>query len=267
MRTHGILMYYSNTGNTQTVSQYVASKFDVPFALFDICRDPIMDFSEYNVFCFATFTDCWQPPKLMTDFLTSFSVPANAYAFSIYTYGSIPGRCNIMMTRLLRTKGFHVLPSHGIHTPENYPPVIKAGFTAEQYPQKRDMAKLRDYIAKMNVALHEIADGVMPKATLLPRIYSAKSLPQYPAPLFHLFTQKYFLRVDASICTACGVCVQVCPTKSIRMDENGYISQDTCQSCWSCYNHCPHHAIFAGNLHGEGKYRGGSVTFQSKSKY
>ena len=44
MRTHGILMYYSNTGNTQTVSQYVASKFDVPFALFDICRDPIMDF-------------------------------------------------------------------------------------------------------------------------------------------------------------------------------------------------------------------------------
>ena len=266
MRTHGILMYYSNTGNTQTVSRYAASKFVVPFDLYDIRRDPLIDFSEYNVFCFATFTDCWQPPKLMTDFITSFSVPANAYAFSIFTFGSIPGRCKIMMTRLLQTKGFHVLPSHGIHTPENYPPAIKSGITAEKYPQTRDVAKLNAYIAKINAALREIAEGIMPKDTKLPRNYSAVSLPQYPAPLFRIFTQKYTLRVDASICTACGICIQACPTKSIRIDEKAYISQDTCQSCWSCYNHCPHHAVFAGNLHGEGQYRGFSVTFQSKFK-
>lgn len=263
MHTHGILFYYSNTGNTRTVARYAASKFVEPFDLYDIRRDVPRDFSEYNVFCFAFFADCWQPSQFMTDFVRALPVPSNAYAFSIYTFGSIPGGCGKKMTRLLQMRGFHVLGAHGIHTPENYPPAIKVGITANSHPTQKDVNKLDAFIASINASLRALAKDT-PAKTYRIRGYSSMFLPRYPAPVFHIFTRNLTMRVDASICTACGICIQVCPTKSIRMDEKAYISQDTCQSCWSCYNHCPQYAVFAGNMHGEGQYRGPSATFSSK---
>ncbi len=58
---------------------------------------------------------------------------------------------------------------------------------------------------------------------------------------------------DENICKGCGLCVSVCPTKIISLDENkintkGYhpatiIDKDKCIACASCAQMCPDVAI------------------------
>lgn len=51
-------------------------------------------------------------------------------------------------------------------------------------------------------------------------------------------------KVDPSRCTACGLCMETCPTKNIAKDEQGYPRWGRrCLYCLSCEMQCPEDAI------------------------
>jgi len=50
--------------------------------------------------------------------------------------------------------------------------------------------------------------------------------------------------IDASECTGCESCVDVCPVEAIAMkDSVAVIDQDTCTECETCVDECPAEAI------------------------
>lgn len=50
-------------------------------------------------------------------------------------------------------------------------------------------------------------------------------------------------QVDANLCTLCGVCVELCPTKAISMGEAGCVTEkDKCIKCCACVKMCPQKA-------------------------
>jgi NAD-dependent dihydropyrimidine dehydrogenase PreA subunit len=54
--------------------------------------------------------------------------------------------------------------------------------------------------------------------------------------------------VDRERCTACGACVEVCPTGAIRLTEGetgryAEIDEQRCQECEACVEACPEGAI------------------------
>ena len=51
------------------------------------------------------------------------------------------------------------------------------------------------------------------------------------------------LKVDMSSCTECMMCVENCPTESIRHEAGKFIFADTCEACMRCINHCPEKAV------------------------
>ena len=56
--------------------------------------------------------------------------------------------------------------------------------------------------------------------------------------------------VDATRCTGCGACVEVCPTGAIRLvaSETGRyaeVNQSECRGCEACVEACPEDAIMA----------------------
>lgn len=57
------------------------------------------------------------------------------------------------------------------------------------------------------------------------------------------------IQADAS-CTACGDCVEQCPTEALELKAFGSgsvleFSPDACIGCWQCVDRCPEHAIEA----------------------
>ena len=55
--------------------------------------------------------------------------------------------------------------------------------------------------------------------------------------------------VDSSRCVRCGICANVCPVTDIKGGlgcEPEWMHNGKCLTCFSCYHHCPHHAIEFG---------------------
>ena len=58
----------------------------------------------------------------------------------------------------------------------------------------------------------------------------------------HFYSRLF--RVDPSKCTACGLCMDVCPTSNITKDALGRPQWDRrCLACLSCEMKCPEEAI------------------------
>jgi len=50
--------------------------------------------------------------------------------------------------------------------------------------------------------------------------------------------------IDKSVCTGCGVCVDVCPTEAIVAESDKFeIVADDCIDCGICAGVCPVEAI------------------------
>ena len=50
-------------------------------------------------------------------------------------------------------------------------------------------------------------------------------------------------KVNASECTACGLCADVCPQDAITVGDVAVIDQDACVDCGACVDECPSSAI------------------------
>ncbi len=45
--------------------------------------------------------------------------------------------------------------------------------------------------------------------------------------------------VDSGVCTACGVCADVCPVEAIKIDDVAVIDASKCVECLACVDECP----------------------------
>jgi Pyruvate/2-oxoacid:ferredoxin oxidoreductase delta subunit len=51
-------------------------------------------------------------------------------------------------------------------------------------------------------------------------------------------------KVDKSVCTGCGACVDSCPSEAIEMQDNkANIDANSCVDCGVCVDECPLEAI------------------------
>jgi ferredoxin len=50
-------------------------------------------------------------------------------------------------------------------------------------------------------------------------------------------------KIDESLCTGCGLCVNVCPVRAIRLSDAAHIDTDSCTGCGACVNICKKGAI------------------------
>jgi ferredoxin len=58
-------------------------------------------------------------------------------------------------------------------------------------------------------------------------------------------TNQHLPTIDYELCTACSICVAVCPTGALAMSENGpyFFSPENCTYCTDCESLCPSSAI------------------------
>jgi ferredoxin len=53
----------------------------------------------------------------------------------------------------------------------------------------------------------------------------------------------YVAQVDATLCTACGTCVEACPFEAISLNDVSEINWAKCMGCGVCVGQCPSQAL------------------------
>jgi len=247
----GLICYYSGSGNTKLVCQYISEKVsEADFDLFNVATDGKPEIEKYDIIGFATFADFLGAPYLMEHFIKQLG-GQNKPAFVFNTYGFISGKTLKRLKKLATAQGFRVIAGHSLHTPESYPPLIAKGKGFANSPNEKELERFNQFLSSFNQIIADVKAGTGAKLKIrtgvLNRILPAMSRNKAKKDMGEKF-------VDESLCKECGICKAVCPCGAIKLDPKPVFDMDKCRGCWACYNHCPEKAIYTKKLRGVGQY-------------
>ena len=276
-----MIFYFSGTGNTKWAASKLAAatREDLisiaPYMRADdsshnLAEPFILKENERLGFVFPVHG--WRVPKLVREFISKMKIqrePSDAsaenkakaddslknrpFAYCVCTAGDSIGltieNLNkvISLNPSLQALGItEVSSSYSLIMPESY---IGLPFM-DVDPKEREIRKKENAAQELAVVCEEIFD----------RKEGISRLVKGPIPWFFtkvvggffenvLITDKRF-HVEKDRCVKCGICANVCPIGDIKGGHGEYpvwLHHKDCLTCFTCYHHCPHHAIEFGN--------------------
>ena len=276
-----MIFYFSGTGNTKWAASKLASatREDLisiaPYMRADdsshnLAEPFILKENERLGFVFTVHG--WRVPKLVREFISKMKIlrePSDAsaenkakaddclknrpFAYCVCTAGDSIGltieNLNEVISQnpSLQALGItEVSSSYSLIMPESY---IGLPFM-DVDPKEREIRKKENAAQELAVVCEEIFD----------RKEGISRLVKGPIPWFFtkvvggffenvLITDKRF-HVEKDRCVKCGICANVCPVGDIKGGHGEYpvwLHHKDCLTCFTCYHHCPHHAIEFGN--------------------
>ena len=276
-----MIFYFSGTGNTKWAASKLAAatREDLisiaPYMRADdsshnLAEPFILKENERLGFVFPVHG--WRVPKLVREFISKMKIlrePSDAtggnkakaddclknrpFAYCVCTAGDSIGltieNLNEVISQnpSLQALGItEVSSSYSLIMPESY---IGLPFM-DVDPKEREIRKKENAAQELAVVCEEIFD----------RKEGISRLVKGPIPWFFtkvvggffekvLITDKRF-HVEKDRCVKCGICANVCPVVDIKGGHGEYpvwLHHKDCLTCFTCYHHCPHHAIEFGN--------------------
>ena len=281
-----MIFYFSGTGNTKWAASKLAAatREDLisiaPYMRADdsshnLAEPFILKENERLGFVFPVHG--WRVPKLVREFISKMKIqrepiqrePSDAtaenkakaedslknrpFAYCVCTAGDSIGltieNLNDVISQnpSLQALGItEVSSSYSLIMPESY---IGLPFM-DVDPKEREIRKKENAAQELAVVCEEIFD----------RKEGISRLVKGPIPWFFtkvvggffenvLITDKRF-HVEKDRCVKCGICANVCPIGDIKGGHGEYpvwLHHKDCLTCFTCYHHCPHHAIEFGN--------------------
>ena len=288
-----MIFYFSGTGNTKWAASKLASATHedlisiAPYMRADdsshtLAEPFILKENERLGFVFPVHG--WRVPKLVREFIGRMKVqraePASAgsqtlsdisgnsasagsrsFAYCVCTAGDSIGLTienlnqTISQNPSLQALGItKVSSSYSLIMPESY---VGLPFM-DVDPKEKEIWKKSKSAQKLAVICEEIFD----------RKEGVSRLVKGPIPWFFtkvvggffenvLITDKRF-HVEKDKCVKCGICANVCPVGDIKGGHGEYpewLHHKDCLTCFTCYHHCPHHAIeFGKQTQKKGQY-------------
>ena len=276
-----MIFYFSGTGNTKWAASKLAAatREDLisiaPYMRADdsshnLAEPFILKENERLGFVFPVHG--WRVPKLVREFISKMKIlrePSDAsaenkakaddslknrpFTYCVCTAGDSIGltieNLNEVISQnpSLQALGItEVSSSYSLIMPESY---IGLPFM-DVDPKEREIRKKENAAQQLAVVCEEIFD----------RKEGISRLVKGPIPWFFtkvvggffenvLITDKRF-HVEKDRCVKCGICANVCPVGDIKGGHGEYpvwLHHKDCLTCFTCYHHCPHHAIEFGN--------------------
>lgn len=276
-----MIFYFSGTGNTKWASSKLAAatREDLisiaPYMRADdsshnLAEPFILKENERLGFVFPVHG--WRVPKLVREFIGKMKIQRvssdasvenkakaddclknSPFTYCVCTAGDSIGltieNLNEVISQnpSLQALGItEVSSSYSLIMPESY---IGLPFM-DVDPKEREIRKKENAAQQLAVVCEEIFD----------RKEGISRLVKGPIPWFFtkvvggffenvLITDKRF-HVEKDRCVKCGICANVCPVGDIKGGHGEYpvwLHHKDCLTCFTCYHHCPHHAIEFGN--------------------
>ena len=270
-----MIFYFSGTGNSKWAAKTLALEtgdtlVSIPEVINSNCSFTL-EKDEHVGFIFPIHG--WRVPNIVKEFLTKLTIKTlgedtshvKHYCFCLVTAGDSIGKAMDRFLKQLRTvavgDSLSLKAVYSLIMPESY--VGLPGMdvdTKEKELEKKELAakQLKEFSNILKQRPHKDSN----------QIWGWNQLIRGPIPSFFsgpvggfferfLITDKPF-HVDSRRCVKCGICANVCPVSDIKGGlgfEPEWLHNGKCLTCFSCYHHCPHHAIeFGKRTQKKGQY-------------
>lgn len=270
-----MIFYFSGTGNSKWAAKTLALEtgdtlVSIPEVINSNCSFTI-EKDEHVGFIFPIHG--WRVPNIVKEFLTKLTIKTlredtshvKHYCFCLVTAGDSIGKAMERFQQQLKSvtvnDALSLKAVCSLIMPESY--VGLPGMdvdTKEKELEKKELAskQLKEFSNILKQHPHKDSN----------QIWGWNQLIRGPIPYFFsgpvggfferfLITDKPF-HVDSRRCVKCGICANVCPVSDIKGDlgfEPEWLHNGKCLTCFSCYHHCPHHAIeFGKRTQKKGQY-------------
>ena len=270
-----MIFYFSGTGNSKWAAKTLALEtgdtlVSIPEVIKSDCSFTL-EKDEHVGFIFPIHG--WRVPNIVKEFLTKLTIKTlgedtshvKHYCFCLVTAGDSIGKAMERFQQQLKSvtvnDALSLKAVCSLIMPESY--VGLPGMdvdTKEKELEKKELAskQLKDFSNILKQHPHKDSN----------QIWGWNQLIRGPIPSFFsgpvggfferfLITDKPF-HVDSRRCVKCGICANVCPVGDIKGGlgyEPEWLHNGKCLTCFSCYHHCPHHAIeFGKRTQKKGQY-------------
>lgn len=270
-----MIFYFSGTGNSKWVAKTLALEtgdtlVSIPEVINSDCSFTL-EKDEHVGFIFPIHG--WRVPNIVKEFLTKLTIKTlgedtshvKHYCFCLVTAGDSIGKAMERFQQQLKNvavgDALSLKAVCSLIMPESY--VGLPGMdvdTKEKELEKKELAskQLKEFSNILKQRPHKDSN----------QIWGWNQLIRGPIPSFFsgpvggfferfLITDKPF-HVDSRRCVKCGICANVCPVSDIKGGlgyEPEWLNNGKCLTCFSCYHHCPHHAIeFGKRTQKKGQY-------------
>ena len=270
-----MIFYFSGTGNSKWAAKTLALEtsdtlVSIPEVINSDCSFTL-EKDEHLGFIFPIHG--WRVPNIVKEFLTKLTIKTlgedtshvKHYCFCLVTAGDSIGKAMERFQQQLKSvtvnDALSLKAVCSLIMPESY--VGLPGMdvdTKEKELEKKELAskQLKEFSNILKQRPHKDSN----------QIWGWNQLIRGPIPSFFsgpvggffehfLITDKPF-HVDSRRGVKCGICANVCPVSDIKGGlgfEPEWLHNGKCLTCFSCYHHCPHHAIeFGKRTQKKGQY-------------
>lgn len=270
-----MIFYFSGTGNSKWAAKTLALEtgdtlVSIPEVIKSDCSFTL-EKDEHVGFTFPIHG--WRVPNIVKEFLTKLTIKTlgentshvKHYCFCLVTAGDSIGKAMERFQQQLKSvtvnDALSLKAVCSLIMPESYVGLPGMNVdTKEKELEKKELAskQLKEFSKILKQRPHKDSN----------QIWGWNQLIRGPIPSFFsgpvggfferfLITDKPF-HVDSRRCVKCGICANVCPVSDIKGGlgyEPEWLHNGKCLTCFSCYHHCPHHAIeFGKRTRKKGQY-------------
>ena len=232
--------YFSGTGNSRYALAVFLKKYDETAPIYSVEDAEITKYIKRNKeIVFAYSVQYSNIPKMLKDFIDqNQSLWNGKRIFVIATMGLFSGDGAGILARRLQKYGAQIVGGLHLKMPDSI---------ADEKALKRSLEKNRELVTlaekKIEKAVQNMKNGKASQEGIGFFYHLAGLFGQ--RLYFYNKTQKYSskVKIHSQKCVGCGKCVNLCPMRNLRMEENMTVAEDRCTMCYRCVNTCPKQAI------------------------
>ena len=249
-----LLIYYSGTGNSKRVSEWIVKEaqrlgMKTHISSFhEFKPEDISGFSGKTLIGFFSATHGFNMPHSMLRFLFRFKSMKGSDIFIGNTRAGmklwklfLPGLSGIAMyfpALIMFFKGYKIKAMYPVDLPSNW-------ISLHPGLRKKIIDSMVTHYEKLT---RTFASNILQGRRVFLKSFVLLPLDILVAPiaLLYYFFGRFMLAktfISNSNCNNCGLCMEQCPTKSIILADNRPYWKFSCESCMKCMNYCPERAI------------------------
>lgn len=249
-----LLIYYSGTGNSKRVSEWIAEvaenagmrTYVTSYDRFD--AQNIKGFEGKTLIGFFSATHGFNMPHSMLKFMLRFRELKDSDIFIGNTRAGmklsklfLPGLSGLALyfpALIMFLKGYKIRSLYAVDLPSNW-------ISLHPGLKRKVIDSMFDHYRKLTC---KYAERILSGRKVFGKAFVLIPLDILVAPLavgYYLFGRFILAKtfITNENCDNCGICIKQCTTHSIVMSHNRPFWKLTCESCMKCMNYCPKRAI------------------------